>query len=213
MKIRRLDRTIAVALTLAAGLLAAPSAAVPDVVLYASDVRSLQGNWVRAGDGSAAGAQILTTPDNGWSTANSPLASPTYFVDATFDAPANTAYHVWLRLRATASSKYNDSVWVQFSDATDLNGSAIYRMATTSALLVNLENCSGCGVAGWGWQDKGYWLSQPALVQFAATGTHRIRVQTREDGVQIDQIVLSPSTYLTTAPGGVTNDSTIVPKP
>jgi len=213
MKIRRLDRTIAVALTLAAGLLAAPSAAVPDVVLYASDVRSLQGNWVRAGDGSAAGAQILTTPDNGWSTANSPLASPTYFVDATFDAPANTAYHVWLRLRATASSKYNDSVWVQFSDATDLNGSAIYRMATTSALLVNLENCSGCGVSGWGWQDKAYWLNQVNTVKFATSGTHTIRIQTREDGVQLDQIVLSASTYLSRAPGQVTRDSTIVAKP
>ena len=35
----------------------------------------------------------------------------------------------------------------------------------------------------------------------------------REDGVQFDQIVLSPTTYLTSPPGGVSNDSTIVPKP
>ena len=46
-----------------------------------------------------------------------------------------------------------------------------------------------------------------------SSGTHTIRIQVREDGVQLDQIVLSPSTYLNTAPGGVTNDSTIVPKP
>jgi len=31
--------------------------------------------------------------------------------------------------------------------------------------------------------------------------------------VQFDQIVLSSSRYLSTAPGSVTNDSTIVPKP
>jgi hypothetical protein len=35
----------------------------------------------------------------------------------------------------------------------------------------------------------------------------------REDGVQLDQIILSPSNYLSSPPGGVTNDSTIVPKP
>jgi hypothetical protein len=37
-------------------------------------------------------------------------------------------------------------------------------------------------------------------------------VQVREDGAQIDQIVLSPTQYLTTAPGPVRGDATIVPK-
>src|SRR6185312_443024 len=48
---------------------------------------------------------------------------------------------------------------------------------------------------------------------FSTGGSHTIRVQTREDGVQVDQIVLSPSTYMVSAPGQVMNDSTIVPKP
>jgi hypothetical protein len=39
---------------------------------------------------------------------------------------------------------------------------------------------------------------------------HRIRVQTREDGVMIDQIVLSANKYKTTRPGGVKNDATIL---
>src|SRR6266550_637576 len=213
MNTRRVGQTIVLALALAAGMFASSSAAAPDIVLYASDVTSLHGNWVRVAASDAAGAQMLSTPDSGWSTANSPLASPTYFVDATVDASANTAYHLWLRLRGTANSKYNESVWVQFNDATDVNGSAIYRLSSTSALLVNLENCSGCGVSGWGWQDKAYWLNQPTTIKFAASGTHTIRIQTREDGVQLDQIVLSPSTYLTSAPGQVTNDRTIVAKP
>jgi hypothetical protein len=50
-------------------------------------------------------------------------------------------------------------------------------------------------------------------VTFPTTGTRTLRVQVREDGVQLDQIVLSPGRYLNAAPGGVTNDSTIVPKP
>ena len=48
---------------------------------------------------------------------------------------------------------------------------------------------------------------------FATSGAHTMRIQVREDGVQLDQIVLSSSQYLSAAPGGVTNDLTIVPKP
>jgi len=40
-----------------------------------------------------------------------------------------------------------------------------------------------------------------------------VRIQVREDGVQFDQIVLSPTTYLNTAPGPASNDATIVAKP
>ena len=39
------------------------------------------------------------------------------------------------------------------------------------------------------------------LVYFNTTGPQRMRIQTREDGLSIDQIVLSPVTYLNTAPG------------
>ena len=38
-------------------------------------------------------------------------------------------------------------------------------------------------------------------------------MQVREDGVEIDQIVISPTTYANNAPGPVSNDNTIVPKP
>jgi hypothetical protein len=43
-------------------------------------------------------------------------------------------------------------------------------------------------------------------------GGSMLRLQTREDGVSIDQIVLSAEKYLTTRPGTVKNDTTIVPK-
>ena len=117
-----------------------------------------------------------------------------------------------MRLRAAADSKYNDSVWVQFSDAVDAGSNPVYPIGSTRGLLINLEPCSGCGVAGWGWQDKGYWLAPGAVLQFASGGSHTIRIQTREDGVQIDQIVLSPAAFLVASPGQVSNDATIVPK-
>jgi endonuclease/exonuclease/phosphatase family metal-dependent hydrolase len=188
----------------------ATTASAQDIVLYTSDVSVVQGNWAAGGSTSGAGGQRMASVDYGWSAPDAPLASPRDYFEATFTAPSYTTYHVWLRMRATNDSKWNDSVWVQFSDAIDTNGSAAYRIGTTSGLLVNLERCANCGVSGWGWQDKGYWVSQGALVMFGARGSHTIRVQTREDGVQVDQIVLSPATYLSQPPGQSTNDSTIL---
>ena len=212
-----MNRTRLSAVAIAAGLtlvmLTPASAAPPDIVLTTSDVTITQGNWATASGSDAAGGQFLSSVDSGWSTTTAPFASPNDFFEATFTASANTPYHVWLRLRASENSKYNDSVWVQFNDATDLNGAEIHRIGSAGGLLVNLENCSGCGMSGWGWQDKAFWLSQASTIQFPTSGTHRIRVQTREDGVQLDQIVLSASTYLANAPGQAVNDATLVTKP
>ena len=84
-------------------------------------------------------------------------------------------------------------------------------MNTASGLLVNLATDSLAGsLNGWGWQNTAYWLSQVTTVTFPTNGTHTLRLQIREDGVQVDQIVLNPTT--TMPPGGLTNDLTIVPK-
>jgi hypothetical protein len=77
---------------------------------------------------------------------------------------------------------------------------------------VNLEPCYSCGVSGWDWQNGAYLLDQPTTLTFASSGSHTLRIQAREDGAQIDQIVLSPSRYLAAAPGSVKNDATIVAK-
>jgi endonuclease/exonuclease/phosphatase family metal-dependent hydrolase len=184
-----------------------------DLVLYAADATVVRGNWAVATTPGAAADRSMTSADLGWSSANAPLASPTNYFEITFDAPAATTYRIWLRLRATGNSKWNDAVWVQFSDSTLASGASAYRIGTTTGLMVNLERCSGCGVSGWGWQNTAYWLTQSTEVRFAAAGQHTLRVQTREDGAEIDQIVLSPVTYAATAPGALINDTTIVPKP
>jgi glucosylceramidase len=187
------------------------AAQASDIVIYASDVSKIVGKWTHGSDATAAGGEYLYTPDAGWATPNVPLANPADYFEVTFSAPANTAYRAWFRLRGTANSKYNESIWVQYSDALR-NGSPAYSIGSTSGILVNLENCSGCGIAGWGWQGGAYWLSQPTTIQFASTGTHTMRVQVREDGAHVDQIVLSPATYLSSRPGALKNDTTIVPK-
>ena len=189
-------------------------AATTDIVLYSSDATNLRGNWSLGTDASAAGGQVLTSTDKGWSNTTAAQASPADSVDFVFSAPAGTAYRVWMRMRAAGNSKYNDSVFAQFSDAVDANGGPLFAIGTANSLTVNLaSDGTGSSLNGWGWQGGAYWLTQSATIRFAANGTHTLRIQTREDGVQIDQAVLSAVTYLTTPPGPVTSDTTIVPKP
>jgi len=142
-----------------------------------------------------------------------PAAAPQHYVDVTFNADAGTPYRLWLRMQALNNSKFNDSLWIQFFDAMS-GGSSIYPINTTQGLDVNLAtDAAATSLNQWGWQNAAYWLSQPTTVTFPTSGTHTMRIQVREDGVQVDQIVLSSSQYLTAAPGGLTNDTTIVPKP
>jgi hypothetical protein len=72
-------------------------------------------------------------------------------------------------------------------------------------------DCSGCGEQGWGWNDNGYgYLAEP--IYFATAGPQTIRVLRREDGISINQVVLSAGRFLNSAPGAAKNDTTIVPK-
>ena len=150
-------------------------------------------------------------PDAGAAKLAAPLASPQHYVDFTFDASAATPYRLWLRGKADGNSWANDSVFVQFSGAVDGAGQPAYRIGTAMATTVTIEDSPSCGLAGWGWQDNGYAGLGPAIV-FAAAGPQRIRIQTREDGLSIDQIVLSPERYLTASPGALKKDTVIVPQ-
>jgi hypothetical protein len=190
-------------------------AATGDVVIHASDLGAgaLHGNWSAAADATSPSGVKIISADKGAAATAHPLASPVDYVDATFTANAGTPYALWMRVQATGNSKWNDSLWVQFSDA-QAAGNAAYAVGTTSGLLVNLATDAAAGSLNrWGWQHGAYWLSQPGSFTFAASGTHTMRIQIREDGVQFDQIVLSPSTYLSRAPGPVGGDQTIVPQP
>ena len=187
----------------------------PNIVIYASDIptTALHGSWSVANDATSPNGTKLSTTDAGFASTDTPLASPTHYVDVTFTAAAGIPYRLWMRLEALNNSKLNDSLWVQFSDAR-VNGNPIYPLNSTSGLDVNLATDStATSLNNWGWQNTAYWLSQSTTFTFASSGTHTMRIQVREDGVQFDQIVLSPSQYLSAPPGGPTNDATIVPKP
>jgi hypothetical protein len=186
-----------------------PATGGSDIVLYARDASATSGAWQVAVDPAAAGGARMWLPDAGVAKLTSASQAPSNYFELTFDAPAGTPYHLWLRMKADADSWQNDSVFVQFSDSVDGGGDPLWRIGSTSATIVSLEDCSGCGEHGWGWNDNGYATAGTAVV-FATGGTHTLRVQQREDGVSIDQMVLSSGAYASTAPGANKDDATIL---
>jgi hypothetical protein len=194
-----------------------PSAPPPppanDIVLYAADAPVRVGNWQVVADATAAGGSRIFNPDAGADKLVTPLANPANYFEMTFPAQSATAYHLWMRGKALNDFWGNDSVFIQFSDSVDSGGTSVYRIGTTDATTYNLEDCSGCGLSGWGWQDNGWGIGVlGANIYFQTTGTHTLRIQVREDGLSLDQIVLSPATYLNTPPGALRNDTTILPR-
>jgi PKD repeat protein len=186
-----------------------PPTTAKDIVLTAANVSILRGDWQRVSSTGSPAGLALRSVEKGWWKTDSALANPKSYFEATFQPAANTPYRVWLRLKAP--SKSDDSVWVQFTGSVDAQNKRLWRVGTTGALPVVLEECDGCGVSGWGWQDGAPWITTPSIVRFSSNAPQTIRVQTREDGVTIDEIVLSPSTFMTTAPGAPSNDGTILP--
>ena len=158
----------------------------------AASVRA--GKWVVTSDATAPyGGKTLRHPDVGAAKLTTALASPVNYFELTFSATAGVPYRLWLYGKADSNYWGNDSVFVQFSGSVTSSGSATYRIGTTSATEINLEDCSGCGLSGWKWQDNGWGSGVLGpLIYFSTTGTQRIRVQTREDGLSIDQITLNP---------------------
>jgi hypothetical protein len=183
-----------------------------DVLLWTANVaaQNIDGNWQRIADNTAAGGAALSNPDAGQAKIAPALAAPPNLFEMTFSAKAGVPYHLWVRLRAQNNSLSNDSIHLQFSDSVDSDGSPVMRIGSTgSAEVVLQDGANGAADHGWGWSDNG-WGVPGVNIYFSTTGTHTIRVQQREDGAIVDQIVLSPGTYLTTAPGPRRDDTTII---
>ena len=185
-----------------------------DIVLYAQSGRITGTKWSLVSDSTAAGGRRLWNMNAGAAKIATALAAPGSYVQLTFSAVAGRAYHLWMRGRAEGNVYTNDSVFVQFSGSVTSTGAPTLRIGTTSAAEYNLENCNGCGLSGWGWQDNAWGNGVTgARIYFATTGTQTLRIQTREDGLSIDQIILSPASasFLNASPGALKNDTKIYP--
>jgi hypothetical protein len=184
-----------------------------DVALYAGEAPVRQGAWAVTADSTAAGGVRLYNRDAGLAKVVTSAVNPVDYFEMTFNAQAGRAYRLWIRGKALNNAYTNDSVWVQFSDSVDASNAAAWRIGSTSGVALSVEECSGCGLSAWGWHDSGWGVGVRGVpIYFTTSGTHRIRVQRREDGISIDQIVLSPATFFTSAPGTAKNDTTILPR-
>jgi hypothetical protein len=203
--------TVSVATATADGSIPAPTTADAEVVLHAADVASddINGRWRRVTAASAASGVALENTDLGEPKRVTALAVPSNYVDLRFNAEAGMPYWMWMRMRATGDDYASDSVFVQFSGSVTSSGTSTHRIGTTSARAVVLEDCTGDGRSGWGWNDSG-WCGMGTPIYFKATGPQTVRVQQREDGVIFDQIVLSADEYAGESPGALKNDTTIV---
>lgn len=189
-------------------------APVVEIAFAAATTTATAGTWRLMADSTAAGGIAIANPDAGAAKITTALTAPANYVEFTFTADAGRPYRLWLRGRADRNHYANDSVFAQFSTSVDGAGVPVTRIGTTDALVVNLEECGGCGVSGWGWQDTGYGAGVLGpLVTFGTGGTQTMRLQTREDGFRIDQVVLSAGHYLATAPGSLKDDTTILTAP
>ena len=191
------------------------AAAQSTIVLNPTAPSAVAGGWGRTSDSSAYNGASMRDADAGAAKLTTALASPANYFEMTFNATAGVAYRLWLHGKADGNYWGNDSVFVQFAGSVTQAGYANWRIGSTSAAEINLEDCSGCGLSGWKWQDNGYGSGiLGPVVFFQTTGTQRMRIQTREDGLSLDQIVLSSSTYLYSPPASLlTPTTTTSPSP
>jgi hypothetical protein len=189
---------------------AGSSGAGEEIVIWAHTAPIAPG-WSVVADGTAAGGYRLQDPNLRAPKVRVPREDPARYVELAFDALAGRPYRLWLRSKAIGNSYENDSVWVQFSGSVTAGGAPAYRIGTSSATAVILEEGTNAAMAGWGWSDNGYGtgIVGPAIY-FAVDGRQTMRIQTREDGLGIDQIVLSAGHYLHSSPGTTTADDTVL---
>jgi hypothetical protein len=179
-----------------------------DIVLWATSASIVGDEWTLVEDQTAAGGMRLQERNDGAAKVVVPLAEPAAFVEFTFFAQAGTGYRLWMRGRGPDYA--SDSVSVQFSGSTASSGDPVYRIGSSDATFYSVEGCDYCGRSGWGWQDNG-WDGSGSLIYFAESGPQTLRLQRRQDGIAIDQIVLSPRRYLSSPPGSAKEDRTILP--
>ena len=187
-----------------------------EMVLHVGqDYVDTRGNWEVVNDASAASGVRIHDRNAGAAKVTSPFSNPPNgSADIGFVADPTQTYKLWVRLKADGNAWPNDSVWIQMTGAVDSTGRPVGAPGSTSGIEINLEECSGCGVSGWGWRDEA-WGAKGAIgaltLRFPQGGQQWLHFQTREDGVSVDQFVLSAEDFLTTRPGAVKNDTVILP--
>jgi hypothetical protein len=165
----------------------------PEIVLYASELpRRALSEFDAWNDPASPGGRMVGTPNTGDELDPPPENDPhvTFQVQVQRGVP----YRCWIHMKVGAPKGKSQAnmLWVQFSDAVDRSGRAVFRPGTGSYLTAR-------GPAREGWSWVGCESSEP-LIQFRTDGEVTVRLQAGMEGVGFDQFVLSPARFLKQPP-------------
>ena len=182
-----------------------------DIVAWAADSTMVSG-WTRTVDPTAAGGARLQSPD--LESPSWPLrpVSPARYFELTVNAlagggvpavdpRAGARQHLHERLGVRAVRRQRGPV--RHAGLPDRHDG---RHGLQRGGLQRLRR------RGLGLGRQRIRGERPAQSHSATDGPQRIRVQVREDGLGIDQVVLSSSQWVTKAPGATKNDTVVLPK-
>lgn len=139
--------------------------------------------WEQRADhpGYAGSGYLMAVPDDGLVVDQEVAAtSPELRYLVVF--PQRGTYYVWLR--GWASDGGSDSAWI------GLDGEA----------GVQPRRVEGFAAGAWSWSGQA--ATQPVALEVAEPGLHAVHIWMREDGLALDQIVISHEPALPATPGG-----------
>lgn len=173
-----------------------------EIVIHVADVCDFHGFFHLEDDATAAESVRVEDMPNlgarvGGNSGNAADSNPSNYFDTTFKAQSGKPYHIWARMKVAASSEFgtSDSMYIQFNDSLNKNGGSVNRIGTSQGLVV------GNRLQTWVWNDLKTGLENTGkIISFEQDGDHTIRVQRREDGAALDQIILSSVVYYNAGP-------------
>lgn len=148
-------------------------------------------------DPAAAGGKMIGYPNTGDELDPPPENDPHVTFQVTVEK--GLPYRAWVHMKVGAPKGKSTAnvVWLQFSDAVDMNKTTILKPGSPSYLTA-----TGPLKEGWAWV-KAEMAGKPAeagLVSFQKAGEITVRIQGGMEGVGFDQFVLSPAMFLEQAP-------------
>jgi hypothetical protein len=172
-----------------------PQSAVPEVVVYASDLpASALSEFDFWNDPASPGGKLVGTPNSGEELDPPPENDP----HVTFTVPvrAGVAYRCWIHMKVGAPKRLSQAnkLFVQVTGAVDKANKEILKPRSASYLTAQ-----GPAQVGWAWVGCAPAAGDP-LVRFGTGGEVTVRLQGGAEGVGFDQFLLSPARFLDKPP-------------
>jgi len=138
---------------------------------------------------------MAALPDTAVIAGNGPSLSPALYLDYCIEFPTNGTFYFWLRGATGDTNGAGNSVHIALDGANP--------NSTNNNRIGNDINDWGatCGPPqSWGWVHNSAVTGGPSSVDVPSAGVHTFRIWFREDGVKLDQFVLTTDPAFTLGP-------------